>query len=142
MKRILEVGCNEKLFTVHYDPEEMIDTAEYELACSDEYEFVDYGDSEKIAVSKEEYGNEIARLIQDIRGIADAPGALSGTIDLMVKKKDGYLKKGAVGILAWYDKTAFENAETYGYSMCALRLKAISADKIELALRTNEPTPY
>jgi molecular chaperone DnaK (HSP70) len=141
------ITVGDKVFMATLDIDRMIKRAEEHLDYNAEEEgYLDYNASSRTGdneyTSQENYEKDINQLIKDLEEIKEKPQLLKKMIDNMGKKKDGYLKKGAVSIYSSYPHTTYHWEDSWCYVMMAIRGKALSHNEIEVTLNESEKYSY
>lgn len=142
----IEITVQGKEYTFLADLNGMLqDAQEMKNYNPEDKNFGDYdkGQYENMPISSiEDYQANIDMMIQDIRNIMGTPQVLEKIIMNMSHKKDGWLRKGTVGIYNNYTKTARWWDDSYCHVMYSIRGKAIDDRTVELSLERCERYAY
>lgn len=125
-----------KEFKVNIDVDDI--AREIKVLEEEGYDYRTYVKSNDKGVSEEEFLSDIEQMHKDLEDLQEKPNILVDMLNRMSKKKDGYLKKGSVGIYASYDNTTRIWEEGYCYQFYAIRGKAISHDTIHVNMNPSE----
>jgi len=122
-----------KNFKVDVDLDDLLIRAN---ALKDSYEEDMLNLKTELRITKEEYEFDICKLINYIQCFKDNSELLVPlVINVIGKKKDGWLAKGRVHHIVICENTARDSEEEYGYRAWCLRTKNTSADTVLVELK-------
>lgn len=121
-----------KTFKVDVDLDDLLVRAN---ALKDGYEGTELNINTELKANKEDYDEDMVRLINYIQAFKDNNELLlTLVVNAMPRKKDGWLYKGRINHIVVCENTARDSDEEYGYRAYTLKAKNISLDTISIRL--------